>query len=176
MVKKVLFILAAKDFRDAEYFIPAEILKKAGHQVFTASDIKTSEMAFGADGGEILIDYNIKEVRPEDFDLIIFVGGPGALKHLDNETSYELAQKALALEKYLAAICVAPVILAKAGVLKGKKAAVWSSPLDKGPVKILKEHGAFYEDKPVVSDNKIITANGPAAAQEFGEKLKSLLS
>jgi protease I len=68
------------------------------------------------------------------------------------------------------------VILAKAGVLKEKRATVWSSPLDRGPVRILKENGAIYEDKDVVQDGKIITANGPGAAEEFGQKLVEILT
>jgi len=61
--------------------------------------------------------------------------------------------------------------LAKAGTLEGKKAAVWSSPLDKSAVKILKENGADYQKDSLVVDGKIITANGPGAAKEFGQKI-----
>ncbi len=174
-MKKILFILAGKDFRDAEYFIPSEILKKAEHQIFVASDIKAGDIAIGANGGEVPVDYNIIEVRPENFGLIIFVGGPGALKHLDNEESYKIALAAVEKGKKLAAICIAPVILAKAGVLKNKKATVWSNPMDKGSIKILTENGASYVNQPVVSDG-IITASGPAAAEEFGQTLLKLLS
>jgi protease I len=58
--------------------------------------------------------------------------------------------------------------LAKAGVLKGKKATVWSSPMDKSPIKILTQNGAIFENLDVVVDGNIITANGPQAAEEFG--------
>lgn len=174
-MKNVLFILAGKDFRDAEYFIPSEILKKAGHQIFAASDIKTGDIAIGADGGEVPVNYNITEVNPENFDLIIFVGGPGALKHLDNEESYKIARLTVEKNKKLAAICIAPIILARAGVLKNKKATIWSSEMDKKPIKILTENGASYVNQLVVTDG-IITANGPAAAEEFGQTLLKLLS
>ncbi len=172
--KKILFILASKAFRDSEYFITYEILKKAGHQIFVASDIKADGIALGADGGEVPINYNLTEVYPGDFDLIVFIGGPGALKHLDNEESYKIALAAVEKGKKLAAICIAPIILAKAGVLKNKKATVWSSEMDKKPVKLLSENGALYINQPVVTDG-IITANGPAAAEEFGKTLKKLL-
>lgn len=175
MGKNILFVLGAEDFRDAEYFVPAEILKKAGHQIFVASDTVAGETAFGADGGEVKVDSNIKEIKPEDFDMFVFVGGPGALKHLDNKSNYELIRGIVGAGKHLAAICIAPVILAKAGVLKGKKATVWSSTLDKSPVKILKEQGAFYEEKPVVSDGKIITSDGPSSAEEFGQTLREAI-
>jgi protease I len=87
-----------------------------------------------------------------------------------------LAKETIEKDKILAAICISPVILANAGVLKGKKATVWSSPLDKNPIRILKNGGAIYKDALVVVDGKIVTANGPEAAKEFGEALVSLLT
>jgi len=56
-------------------------------------------------------------------------------------------------------------------VLKGRKATVWQSPLDKSAVKILKEEGADYQKGPVVVDGKIVTANGPGAARKFAETI-----
>jgi len=171
-MKKVVFIIAFRDFKDEEYFQPKEILEGAGVEIKTASAEKG--IATGAEGGEAEIDFLVSEINPTDYDAVVFIGGPGALKYLDNDVSYELAKKTIAAGKILAAICISPVILAKAGVLKNKKATVWSSPLDKNPVKILKENGAVYEDKPVVLDGKILTANGPSAAAEFGGKLIDL--
>ncbi len=171
--KKVVLIVAGEDFRDEEYFVPKEILERAGAEIKTASD-KTG-VARGADGGEVKVDLLVQEVNPVDFDAVIFIGGPGALEHLDNEISYKLARDTIERGKILAAICVSPEILAKAGVLKNKKATVWSSALDKSAVKILKEGGAIYEDENAVIDGKIITANGPSSAKEFGEKISSIL-
>lgn len=71
----------------------------------------------------------------------------------------------------MGAICIAPAILAKAGVLKGKKATVWSSLMDKSAVKILEKSGADYLPDSVVADGKVITATGPLAAKEFAEKI-----
>lgn len=174
LVKKVLFILAKENFRDEEFFIPAEILKNAGHQIYVASDGETGEIALGANGGETKIDLNCKNTNPADFDLVIFIGGPGAIKHLNNETSYQIAKKTIELGKKLAAICIAPTILARAGVLKDKKATAWTSALNKKSIDILRENGAIYTDKPVVED-EIITANSPDSAEEFGNALKKIL-
>jgi protease I len=171
--KKVLAILAFRDFRDVEFFQPESILKEAGIEVKVASDKKGT--AIGADGGEVEVDYLIDEVDVDEFDGIFFVGGPGCLKHLDKKESYSIAQKAKEKNKVLGAICIAPVILAKAGILKGKKATVWTSTLDKSPAKILKENGAQYLQEKVVVDGKIVTANGPQAAEEFGKKLLEIL-
>ena len=172
--KRAIMIIAFKDFRDVEYFVPKEILEKAGVEVKTASN-KTG-VAIGADGGEANVDLLVSQINVADFDVIIFVGGPGCLNALDNETSYRVAKEAISQNKILAAICISPVILAKAGVLSEKKATVWSSPLDKSAVKILKEKGAIYIDEKVVQDGNIITANGPQAARDFGNKILDALN
>ena len=172
--KKIVMILAFRDFRDEEYFVPKEILQGAGAEVKTASNQMGT--AIGADGADVEVNLLISEINIIDFDAVIFIGGPGCLENLDNEESYQVAKETVSQNKVLASICISPVILAKAGVLEGKKAAVWSSPLDRGPVKILENNGAIYQDKPVVVDGKIITGNGPAAAREFGGKIIELLT
>lgn len=171
--KKIVMVIAFRDFRDEEYFIPKEIFEKAGIKTKTASDQRGEAM--GADGGKALVDLLVSEVNPTEFDGVVFVGGPGCLKYLDNENSYNLAKEAVSQGKILAAICISPVILAKAGVLEGKRATVWSSPLEKKPIEILKENGATYQNEEVVVDENIITANGPAAAQKFGQTILELL-
>ncbi len=167
--KRVVMVIAFQGFRDEEYFVPKEILERAGVEVKTAS-IKLG-IAMGEEGGEASIDFLISAIRPEEFDAVIFVGGPGCLQDLDNDDAYHLARETVSQNKILAAICISPVILAKAGVLKEKKATVWNSPLDKTPLKILEENGAEYIDKDVVRDGKIITANGPTAAEGFAQKI-----
>lgn len=168
-IKKAVFIIAFEDFRDQEYFVPKEILERGGIEVKTASTKRG--LAIGADGGEVEVDLSLDELEISDFDAIIFIGGPGCLEELDNESSYKLAKEAVLQSKMLAAICISPLILAKAGVLKGKLATVWTSTLDRSPVKVLKEYGAEFIDEAVVRDGNIITANGPAAAEEFGKKI-----
>jgi protease I len=172
--KKVAIIMAFKDFRDAEYFVPKEILERAGVKITPVSTQKGK--ALGADGGDVDIYLTLEELDPVDFDAIVFIGGPGALKELDNEKSYNIIKETISQNKVLGSICISPVILAKAGVLKDKRATVWSSPLDRGPIKILKENGATYIPEEVVIDGKIVTGNGPDAAEEFGTKLVGVLT
>jgi len=107
---------------------------------------------------------------------VVFVGGPGATEYVDDAQAHKVAQDAVAQDKVLAAICIAPEILAKAGVLKEKKATVWSSVADRGPIKVLEDGGAEYVDQNVVQDGKMITANGPAAAKDFGKTIVEVLS
>jgi protease I len=173
-MKKIAIIIAFRDFRDEEYFIPKEVLEKAGAEIKTAStELGT---AIGSQGGEAGVDIKLADLNVSDFDAVVFVGGGGAPKYLDNETSYKIAKDAVSQGKVLAAICIAPTILAKAGVLSGKKATVWSSPLDKSAIKILKENNVVYQDESVVVDGRIITANGPGAAEEFGQKIIEALT
>ena len=73
--------------------------------------------------------------------------------------------------KLVAAICMAPAVLARAGVLKDKQATCFASYQDE----ITKGHGQ-YIDKPVIVDGNIITASGPKAAQNFGQRIKKYLT
>ena len=167
--KKIVMVIALKGFRDEEYFIPKQILESAGAYIQTASTERG--IAVGSNGGDTNVDLLISDVNPKKIDALIFVGGIKCLKYLDNEISYQLIRKTIGENKILASICISPVILSKSGALDGKRATVWSSPLEKGAVRILQENEAIYENKPVVKDGKIITADGPPAAKQFAETI-----
>jgi protease I len=173
MAKKIAIIIAFNNFRDEEYFIPKQVLELEGNQVITVSS--QLGKAIGTYGGEVDVDMILGDIKINEFDAIIFAGGSGALAYLENKTCLEIAKEAVLRNKVLGAICIGPAILAKAGVLSGKKATVWSSPLDKSAIKILKEEGAIFEDNQVVQDGNIITANGPEASRKFGEAIAKLL-
>ena len=174
MENKIVIIIAFKDFRDEEYFVPKRVFEESGFTVKTASNKKG--LAFGADGGEATVDLSISEVNPSHYDAVIFVGGPGCLGNLDNQESYRLSRQTVFYGKILGAICISPLILAKAGVLKGKKATVFSSTFDKSPIRLLGDAGAVYSPEDVVVDGKIITASGPAFAQRFAEEIVEMLT
>ena len=171
--KKAVFIIAFNNFKDEEYFTPKEILENAGGNVKTASN--KMGRAVGADGKDTQVDLLLENLNPADFDAIVFIGGAGCLENLDNEKSYRVARETVFQNRVLASICISPVILAKAGVLRGKKATVWSSAQDQSPVNALSEGGAVYEAKLVVQDGNIITATGPAAINEFTDTILNSL-
>ena len=162
-------IIAFRDFRDEEYFIPRQVLKSLGIEITTFSSQKGK--AVGAYGGVVDITETLDDIDVSRFDGIVFVGGSGTAKYINDEKCHQIAQEAVAKGKVLGAICMAPAILARAGVLNGKRATCWSSALDKSVVKILKEEGARYLQKPVVVDGQIITASGWRAARDFGEAI-----
>ncbi len=163
--KKIAMIIAFNNFRDEEYFVPRQIFDKAGIEVKVVSNkIGTAK---GSQGGEVNAELSLNDLNVADFDAIVFVGGPGALNYLDNQEAYRIARDAVKNNKILAAICISPAILAKAGVLKDKKATVWTSALNKEAQKVLEENGAIYQKDNVVRDGGIITGNGPEAAETF---------
>jgi len=169
MGKKIAMIIAYKDFRDEEYFVPRDVFEDAKAEIKVVSN--NSGTAQGADGGDVEIDIKLSDLDVSDFDAVVFIGGPGALTHLDNEESYKIARDTLAQNKILAAICISSAILARAGVLNGKKATVWTSPLDKSAKTILEQNKAIYQKDSVVQDENIITADGPSSAKQFADKI-----
>jgi protease I len=113
-------------------------------------------------------DILLGQIKVDDYDIVIFVGGIGAREYFNDSAAHEIAREAVRKKKVLGAICIAPVTLANSGVLKGKKATVWSS--EGG---LLERHGAHYTGKPVEVDGMIVTADGPKAAREFGAAIVS---
>ena len=170
---KAVLIIAFRGFQDQEYANTKDSLEKNGIEVITASSSKGE--AEGKFGEKIKIEKTIEEINVDDFNAIVFIGGPGAQEYIDNKTAHKIAKEATEKGKILAAICIAPEILAKAGVLTDKKATVWSSSIDLEPIKLLEENKAIYSEEDVVVDGKIITANGPMAAKKFGEKIVETL-
>lgn len=172
--KKAVLIIAPQGFQDEEYNGTRKALEDANIQVQAASSLK--ETAVGKFGREVTVDINLDEINIRDFDAVIFIGGPGARNYMENARAHEIARATLEQGKILGAICIAPTILAHADVLKGKKATVWSDPLDKSAIEILKNKGVVYVDSSVVVDGNIITANGPASASAFGQKIVELIN
>lgn len=167
--KNILMVIASKNFRDEEYFIPYEVFQREGAEITTASSAMGE--IIGIEGGEARSTLVLKEVKVKDFDAVVFVGGGGAVEYFNNNDAHKIIQEMANLNKVVAAICVAPVILARAGILAGKKATVWSSVMDKSNIKELEEAGCSVLEERVVKDKKIITADGPAVSKKFAEKI-----
>jgi protease I len=167
----VLFVIAGVDYQAVEYSVPKKLLEQAGFVVTTASDIP--EIAAANDSSITPVDVLLTDVNPADYDGIFFIGGPGALEHLDNEISYRIITAAVQARKLVGAICIATRILARAGVLKGKRATGFNG--DNALPALYKEFEVQYSPNDVVVDEHIITATGPNAAREFGEQIIALL-
>ena len=167
--KKAVMVIAEKNFRDEELFEPKKILEAEGVKVIVAST--SFNTARGMLGGKVKPDMLLSEIKVDDYDAIIFVGGSGASQYWNDSLAHNIAKEAVEKNKVLGAICIAPVTLANAGVLTGKKATVW--PSEKGKIEA---KGAIYTGESVQIEGKIITAEGPQAARRFGEAIAKALS
>lgn len=162
---KVLIVIAPEKFRDEEFAVPVSVLDKAGIGYDIASTRRG--VCTGMLGKKIHAPLSLKEVDAQVYDGIIIVGGGGAQSYLwDDEMLGEMVKSFHASARAVAAICLAPVVLARAGILKGRKATFFNSPQS---FREMKAGGAVLVDQAVASDSRIVTANGPAAAQEFAE-------
>ena len=143
---KVLIIVAPERFRDEELFETRAVLAAAGHAITVAST--RAGRCPGSRGGHIDVALTLDQVRGADYDAVVFVGGG-----------------------VLAAICLAPVILANAGVLAGKQATVAGTE-----ARTLEAAGARYTGPGVTVDGMLVTANGPKSSRLFGERIAELLA
>ncbi|MCU0631748.1 MAG: DJ-1/PfpI family protein [Methanolinea sp.] len=160
---KILVVIPPDQFRDEELADPVAAFEKAGISFDIASTRKG--VCKGMLGARAMATHSLEDVDPGEYAGIMIVGGSGSPTHLwENEMLIKLVQYFYKNRKIVAAICLSPVVLAHAGILKGKTAACYLSPASKR--EILKE-GAYLSEKPVVVDGTIITANGPVAAKEF---------
>lgn len=160
-MSKILTIIAPKGYQDIEYNDPKEILIKEGHQIVTASTEKKAE---GALGGTTDTDILLNDVKVNDYDAVIFVGGPGSVTYFTHQQALKIAKEFFNKGKLTCAICAAPGILAYAGVLTGKRATCHPSVAD-----ILIKNSIIYTASSVEKDGKIITAAGPSSAKDFGK-------
>lgn len=165
-----LIVIAQQGFQDQEYAGTRKGLEDAGYVITVAST--QAGLCTGKFGGKEQASLALKDVDVSTFEKIAFIGGPGAAALADNEEAKRIARDAVSQGKILGAICIAPTILARAGVLKGKRATVWDSGGEQ--VSLLEEEGAVYTGEDVTVDGKIVTGNGPAAAEEFGKVLAGL--
>ena len=163
-MKKVLLLLA-EGFEEVEALTTVDYLRRMDIIVDTCS-IDGEERVAGAHRIVVEADKDLNKIdNIKNYDAIVIPGGlPGATNLRDNGKVIELVQEFNKEQKLVAAICAGPIVLQRAGILKGKE--VTSYP---GFENDLKE-GAYKEDL-VVQDGNIITARGPAVAVYFAIKL-----
>jgi len=167
--KRVLIILPQNKFQDEEYSILIEHLKANFIEFATAALDKKA--ARGIQGTTILPDYLIDFVDILKFDAISLIGGVGSIQHWHSAKVIKLLKAANKFQKLICAICLAPVTLANAGLLKDKRVTGYFSSS-----KYLRSKGAIYTGSPVEIAGNIITSNGPEAAKEFAEAIINSLS
>jgi SagB-type dehydrogenase family enzyme len=168
LTKKALLVVPPAQFTDAELFDTQRILTEAGvTSVVASSKIGALQGVFG---GIAASEITIERVRVEDYDAIIFIGGPGAAEYFSNPLTLRIAREASAMNKVIAAISSAPMILANAGVLRGIRATGLPQQGEQ-----MKKAGAQFTGSAVERDGLIITANESLVAVQFARDIVAVL-
>lgn len=164
-----LLVIAPSVFRDEEYALPKEVLEAAGVSVVTASTEPGA--CTGKLGMQAIAEIGLAEAEPSEYDAVAFIGGAGASVFFDDPAAHHIARAAHANGAVLAAICIGPSVLARAGLLHNVRATSFASQRTD-----LEAHGGLFTGAPVEVDGRIVTANGPDAARAFGEAIAARLS
>jgi len=171
----------AEGFEEIEFVTIVDILRRAEVEVVTASlgkrtrkgeekekrkgeekEIRTVE---GSHGIRVVPDAAIDEIGPDDFDAVVLPGGfPGFVTLGEDERVLDLVRRMDKAGKYVAAICGAPSVLIKAGVVEGKRATI--HPAGRGDLR-----DEQYVDDRVVVSGKLITSKAAGTAMEFALRL-----
>lgn len=155
----------AQGCEELEAVTIVDILRRAGVDVVTAGLDKTPVRA--SRGVTIIPDKTLDEAMKQEFDMVALPGGlPGADNLSNDPRIHEILKKLANSGRFTAAICAAPVVLAKAGLLKGKKATSYPGFLDK-----MASPDITFTNKPVVKDGNVITSRGPGTAMDFALEL-----
>jgi protease I len=146
---------------------PRRALEQHGVAVTVAST--RPGVAAGMLGAKVAIDCTVRQVDAAQYDALAIAGGAGSPAHLwDDGPLLALVQAFHRAGKPVAAICLSGTVLARAGVLQGRRATVYPVPR---AILELKRAGATYVGEPVVVDGSVVTASGPEAAAAFGAAL-----
>lgn len=156
----MVYVFLAEGFEEIEALSPVDILRRGGVETKTVGI--GSKTVTGSHNITVLCDLSENEVDFDAVDAIVLPGGmPGTLNLEKNQTVNKVIDFAYKNRKIIGAICAAPSILGKKGILEGKSATCFP-----GFEKDLS--GARVLDMPVVRDGEIITSCGAGAALEFG--------
>lgn len=163
----MIYMFLAHGFEETEALTPLDLLRRAGLEVTTVGI--GGELVTGSHGITVQADIADSVFRDDAPEMVILPGGMPGTRNLDASPAVDAALRATAAhDGYLAAICAAPMVLGKRGLLKGKRAICYP-----GFEKFL--DGAILSNHHVVRDGKTVTAIGMGAALHFGLELVAML-
>jgi len=166
--KKAALIVSQTNFRDEELLETSRVLNAAGVQTVVVSG-RTGSVT-GMLGGVVQASVLLSQLRIDDVDAVVFIGGTGAAEYANSPVAHGVAKDAIGKGKVLAAISVAPTILANAGLVNGMRVTAFETERES-----LVKAGAIFTGNTVERDRLLITANGPAASTLFGQAIAEAL-
>ncbi|XZG69500.1 DJ-1 family glyoxalase III [Chitinibacteraceae bacterium HSL-7] len=154
-------VFLAPGFEEVEAVSIIDVLRRAGVDVTTVS--LAERAVTGAHGITLEADALFSDVQGQTADVAILPGGgPGTQFMQQHSGLHDSLKTHRNAGKLLAAVCAAPTVLAKTGLLNGVRATCFP-----GCEPVLLAHGATLEAYNVVTDNGITTSRGPATAAHF---------
>lgn len=164
----MIYMLLADGFEEIEALTPLDLLRRAGKEILTVS-ITNERAVTGAHGITVLADLTKDELTHVCDEMLILPGGMPGTKNLDaSPLTDRLIEEVLENGGRLAAICAAPMILGKRGLLNGKRATCYPGFEEE-------LSGATVISTYAVTDGNITTATGAGAAIPFADELVTLL-
>ena len=162
-------VLLAEGFEEIEALTVVDILRRASIYVDTIS-ITGDFMVCGSHGINVQTEDLFDEVNFVNFDMIVLPGGmPGTANLFEHPGVKRTIKDFWESGKYIAAICAAPGILGRMGIMKGKRVACY-------PTQEEKLAGSVIEKVPVVQDGIFITSRGMGTAIDFALKIVEVLA
>lgn len=174
---KLVFIVA-NQFRDEELVETKSALSFSTDPKFEVDIASTTtEQITGKSGAVVTPNTLIDGISAENYDGIVVIGGPGMYDILYNKPDVagnivDRVKDFSSSGKLVAAICIGPIALAKAGIISDMEIACWNDASSGQQKQELEAAGATFSEKPLVVEEKIITANGPDAAHDFGNAIR----
>lgn len=163
----LVYLFLADGFEETEAFVPYDILHRGKQEILTVG--VTGGRAVSSHGIEVKCDISLFGAAEREPDMVILPGGMPGTTNLENSAEVKsMVKRAYESGKFVCAICAAPSVLGKMGILEGKKATCYP-----GFEEFL--HGAQYVRDYCVRDGRIITACGAGAAFGFGFELLNAL-
>lgn len=159
----------AQGCEELEAVTVIDLLRRAGVDVVTAGlDARPVRCSRGV---VILPDQELDQALLSDYDMIVLPGGLPGADHLNADARIrDVLLKMANSDKFTAAICAAPKVLADAGLLKGRRATGFPGVLENMAL-----GDTRLETSPVVTDGKVVTSRGPGTAMDFALHLIELL-
>lgn len=166
-MKTMVYMFLADGFEETEALATLDILRRADICAQTVGI--TGKTVTGAHNIKVEADLTQEAVDTDNADALILPGGLNGTKNLDSSDFVKNAVKAVFdKNKYICAICAAPMVLGKMNILVGKEATCYS-----GFEKYLS--GAKCVKKSVVKSGNIITADGMGSSFKFGFEIAAAL-
>ena len=165
----MVYLFLADGFEEIEALTIVDVLRRAGVALQTISIMKDLTVT-GDRGVSVIADDLFEDVDYGRGEMIVLPGGgPGTQRLLAHEGLKSVLAEFAAADKRIAAICAAPMVLARNCLLKGKKATIYDAMKDE-----LSE--ADYRKENVVRDGNIVTSRGPGTAMAFAFALAEILA